>query len=180
MPEGIVPRPGALSVHREEPWRGRPPYRPGTSCAQRSFCGILTETSRSQDTITSLLWKSHEPSHDFLKQLATSKAPHDQLVADILGFAVTSAKGLSKSTYSLAPNICLAYRHADLLCCSCRAGCGLLPGCRARQGACGGCSPGVCEGRRKPRVTARLCEGGSAYVLLPALPDSQLNISFPL
>ena len=39
----------------------------------------------------------HEPAHDFLAKIATSKAPHDQVVADILGFAVSSSVTLAKS-----------------------------------------------------------------------------------
>ena len=48
-------------------------------------------------TISTFLFQSHEPAHDFLQKMAQSKAPHDQLVADILGFAVASSVSLSKS-----------------------------------------------------------------------------------
>ncbi|KAH9932122.1 heme peroxidase [Epithele typhae] len=48
-------------------------------------------------TITNFFFPSHEPSHDFLKLIATSKASHKEIVSDILGFAVSSAKGLAKT-----------------------------------------------------------------------------------
>lgn len=51
-------------------------------------------------TLSTFLFQSHEPSHDFLQSIAQSKAPHDQLVADILGFAVASSVSLSKSRVS--------------------------------------------------------------------------------
>ncbi|PIL31281.1 cytochrome P450 [Ganoderma sinense ZZ0214-1] len=48
-------------------------------------------------TISTFLFQSHEPSHDFLQKMSQSKAPHAQLVADILGFAVASSVSLSKT-----------------------------------------------------------------------------------
>ncbi|RPD64671.1 heme peroxidase [Lentinus tigrinus ALCF2SS1-6] len=40
----------------------------------------------------------HEPAHDFLSKVAHSSTPHADLVADILGFAVTTSVSLAKTT----------------------------------------------------------------------------------
>ncbi|TFK85570.1 heme peroxidase [Polyporus arcularius HHB13444] len=41
---------------------------------------------------------THEPAHDFLSKVAHSNTPHDALVSDILGFAVTTSVSLAKTT----------------------------------------------------------------------------------
>ena len=58
-------------------------------------------------TISTFLFQSHEPAHDFLQKMAQLKAPHAQLVADILGFAVASSVSLSKSKILSSCDMCL-------------------------------------------------------------------------
>ncbi|KAI0713138.1 heme peroxidase [Cerioporus squamosus] len=49
-------------------------------------------------TISAFLSHTHEPAHDFLSKVAHSNTPHDALVADILGFAVSTSVSLAKTT----------------------------------------------------------------------------------
>ncbi|KAI0673867.1 heme peroxidase [Trametes maxima] len=51
----------------------------------------------SFNMISSFLFDAHKPAHDFLSKFAQSKAPHNQIVADIVGFAVTTSVSLAKT-----------------------------------------------------------------------------------
>ncbi|OSD00891.1 heme peroxidase [Trametes coccinea BRFM310] len=51
----------------------------------------------SISSLSSFLRDPHKPAHGFLEKLGTSKAPHKDIVADIIGFAVTSSVSLAKT-----------------------------------------------------------------------------------
>ncbi|TBU62473.1 heme peroxidase [Dichomitus squalens] len=65
-------------------------------------------------TISAFLFQSHEPSHDFLKTISQSKAPHQQLVADILGFAVASSVSMAKTAAQIVDFYLDADRATEL------------------------------------------------------------------
>ena len=62
------------------------------------FCDRAVLTVGKQQTISAFLSHTHEPAHDFLSKVAHSGTPHDALVADILGFAVTTSVPIAKSS----------------------------------------------------------------------------------
>ena len=80
-------------------------------------------------TISAFLFQSHEPAHDFLHKISQAKAPHEQIIADVLGFAVASSVSLGKSTFSY-PLYRVTHSLSPLY--SRRADRGLLPG----RGSC--------------------------------------------
>ncbi|KAI0756453.1 heme peroxidase [Daedaleopsis nitida] len=63
------------------------------------------------NTLTHALSFTHEPAHDFLAKFSTSKAPHNEIVADILGFAVSTSVSLAK-TVAQVVNFYLADERA--------------------------------------------------------------------